>query len=58
MLKGLEAPAQADIAMRMARLDEVPETAPQELDSIVERQAKEATTIKTAKLGGVKQPPT
>jgi flagellar motor switch protein FliG len=40
--------------MRMARLDEVPETALQELDSIVERQAKEATTVKTAKLGGVK----
>jgi flagellar motor switch protein FliG len=54
VLKELEAPTQADIAMRMARLDEVPETALQELDGIVERQAKEATTIKTAKLGGVK----
>ena len=31
-----------------------PETALQELDGIVERQTKEATTIKTAKLGGVK----
>ena len=29
--------------MRMARLDEVPETALQELDAIVERQTKEAT---------------
>jgi flagellar motor switch protein FliG len=38
----------------MARLEEVPETALQELDSIVERQAKEATAVKTAKLGGVK----
>jgi flagellar motor switch protein FliG len=54
VLKELEAPAQADIAMRMARLDEVPETALQELDSIVERQTKEATAVKTAKLGGLK----
>ncbi len=54
VLKELDAAAQADIAMRMARLDEVPETALQELDGIVERQTKEATTIKTAKLGGVK----
>jgi flagellar motor switch protein FliG len=53
VLKELETPAQADIAMRMARLDEVPETALQELDGIVERQTKEATAIKTAKLGGV-----
>jgi flagellar motor switch protein FliG len=54
VLKELDAAAQADIAMRMARLDEVPETALQELDGIVERQTKEATTIKTSKLGGVK----
>jgi flagellar motor switch protein FliG len=54
VLRELDSAAQADIAMRMARLEEVPETALQELDSIVERQAKEATAIKTAKLGGVK----
>jgi flagellar motor switch protein FliG len=54
VLKELDAAIQADIAMRMARLDEVPETALQELDGIVERQAKEATAVKTAKLGGVK----
>lgn len=54
VLKELDGGAQADIAMRMARLDEVPETALQELDGIVERQAKEATAVKTAKLGGVK----
>ena len=53
VLKELDAGMQADIAMRMARLDEVPETALQELDGIVERQAKEATAVKTAKLGGV-----
>ena len=53
VLKELDSAAQADIAMRMARLDEVPETALQELDGIVERQTKEASAIKTAKLGGV-----
>jgi flagellar motor switch protein FliG len=40
--------------MRMARLDEVPETALQELDAIIERQTKDAASVKTAKLGGVK----
>jgi len=54
VLTELDDSMQADIAMRMARLDEVPETALQELDGIVERQAKEATAVKTAKLGGVK----
>ena len=54
VLKELDAAIQADIAMRMARLDEVPETALHELDGIVERQAKEAGAVKTAKLGGVK----
>jgi flagellar motor switch protein FliG len=54
VLKELDGGVQADIAMRMARLDEVPETALQELDSIVERQAKEAPAPKTAKLGGDK----
>jgi flagellar motor switch protein FliG len=54
VLRQLESGSQADIAMRMARLEAVPETALQELDGIVERQTKEATTVKTAKLGGVK----
>jgi flagellar motor switch protein FliG len=54
VLKQFETTAQADIAMRMARLDEVPETALQELDGIIEKQTKEATAIKTAKIGGVK----
>jgi flagellar motor switch protein FliG len=45
---------QADVAARVARLDEVPETALQELDAIVERQTKEATALKTARLGGIK----
>jgi flagellar motor switch protein FliG len=54
VLKQFDPLAQADVAMRMARLDEVPETALQELDTIIERQTKEATTIKTAKIGGIK----
>jgi flagellar motor switch protein FliG len=54
VLQNFEVAVQADIAMRVARLDEVPETALQELDAIVERQTKEATSIKTARLGGVK----
>jgi flagellar motor switch protein FliG len=54
VLKRLDAAIQAEVAVRMARLDEVPETALQELDAIVERQTKEATQLKTARLGGVK----
>lgn len=45
---------QADIAMRVARLDEVPESALQELDAIVERQTKESAALRTARLGGIK----
>jgi flagellar motor switch protein FliG len=54
VLRRFEAVQQAEIALRIAKLDEVPETALQELDAIVERQTKEAATLKTAKLGGVK----
>jgi flagellar motor switch protein FliG len=54
VLRTFEPKAQADVAVRVARLDEVPETALQELDAIVERQTKEAATVKTAHLGGVK----
>jgi flagellar motor switch protein FliG len=54
VLRTFEQAQQADIALRVARLDEVPETALQELDAIVERQTKEAATVKTARLGGVK----
>lgn len=45
---------QADLTLRVARLDEVPEAALQELDAIVERQTKEATALRTSRLGGVK----
>ena len=54
VLRTFEQAQQADIALRVARLDEVPETALQELDAIVERQTKEAAAVKTARLGGVK----
>jgi len=54
VLRTFDQAQQADIALRVARLDEVPETALQELDAIVERQTKEAATVKTARLGGVK----
>jgi flagellar motor switch protein FliG len=45
---------QAEIATRVARLDEVPETALQELDAIVERQTKQAVAVRTTRLGGIK----
>ena len=54
VLRHFDSTAQADIAIRVARLDEVPEAALQELDALVERQTKEATNVKTARLGGVK----
>jgi flagellar motor switch protein FliG len=54
VLRTFDEAAQSDIALRVARLDEVPETALQELDAIVERQTKEAASVKTARLGGVK----
>jgi flagellar motor switch protein FliG len=54
VLKRFDGAVQAEVAVRIARLDEVPETALQELDALVERQTKEATQLKTARLGGVK----
>lgn len=54
VLKRFDGGVQAEVAVRIARLDEVPETALQELDALVERQTKEATALKTARLGGVK----
>jgi flagellar motor switch protein FliG len=54
VLGRFDAVMQADLALRIARLDEVPEAALQELDAIVERQTKEATTLRTSRLGGVK----
>ena len=54
VLEHLSDEQQNKVTLRLARLEEVPETALQELDAIVERQAQEATALKTAKLGGVR----
>ncbi len=54
VLEHLSGEQQNEVTLRLARLEEVPETALQELDAIVERQAQEATALKTAKLGGVR----
>src|SRR5690606_4049011 len=40
-----------ETALRIARLDEVPETALQELDALVEQQTRETATLATARLG-------
>src|SRR5690606_35708183 len=54
VLARFEPAVQAEIALRVARLDEVPETALRELDAIVEQQTKETVATRTAQLGGVK----
>ena len=53
VLRRFDAAQQPEIALRLARLDEVPESALQELDALVERQTKEVAAIKTARIGGV-----
>jgi flagellar motor switch protein FliG len=45
---------QIDIALRLARLEEVPESALQELDTIVDKQTRETVALRTARLGGVR----
>jgi flagellar motor switch protein FliG len=54
VLERFDASMRAEIALRVAKLDEVPETALQELDALVERQTKETAALRTARLGGVK----
>lgn len=44
----------ADVLMRVATLDEVPQTALTELDSIVERRAAQGTPATAKRLGGAK----
>ena len=44
---------QAAVAVRLARLEEVPETALKELDAIVDQQTQETIALQTARLGGV-----
>lgn len=45
---------QIDVALRLARLEEVPETALQELDTIVDKQTRETVALRTARLGGIR----
>jgi flagellar motor switch protein FliG len=54
ILAQLPAEQQGDIALRIARLEEVPETALKELDAIVDQQAKEAAQSRSARLGGIR----
>lgn len=46
--------SQVAVTVRLARLEEVPETALQELDSIVDQQTRETIALRTARLGGVR----
>ena len=46
--------SQVDVTLRLARLEEVPETALEELDSIVDQQTRETVALRTARLGGVR----
>jgi flagellar motor switch protein FliG len=46
--------SQVEVALRLARLEEVPETALQELDNIVDQQTRETIALRTARLGGVR----
>lgn len=54
VLAELPADRQVETALRIARLDEVPETALQELDALVEQQTRETATLTTARIGGVR----
>jgi flagellar motor switch protein FliG len=45
---------QVEVALRLARLEEVPETALKELDTIVEAQTRETIALRTSRLGGVR----
>ena len=54
VLERFSAEQQGEIALRVARMEEVPETALQELDAIVERQTKETVALRTARLGGIR----
>jgi flagellar motor switch protein FliG len=45
---------QVAVAVRLARLEEVPETALKELDAIVDQQTQETIALRTARLGGIR----
>ncbi len=54
VIEHLSQEQQAEVTLRLARLEEVPETALEELDAIVERQTQEAVSLRTARLGGIR----
>lgn len=45
---------QSNIAIRVARLEEVPETALDELDAIVDQQTQETESLRSTRVGGVR----
>lgn len=54
VLGRFEPALQAEVAIRLARLEEVPETALKELDRLVDQQTTETMALRTARLGGVR----
>ena len=54
VLQALPATLQGDIALRIARLEDVPETALKQLDEIVDSQTRETRALRSTRLGGVR----
>src|SRR5690606_14344259 len=54
VLAELPAERRPEIAMRIARLDEIPEAALEELDALLEQQTREGALPATARLGGLR----
>jgi flagellar motor switch protein FliG len=54
VLPALPAELHGDIALRIARLQDVPETALKQLDEIVDSQTRETRELRSTRLGGVR----
>ncbi len=54
VLNGLAPERHGEIARRIALLEEVPESALEELDDIVDQQTREAMNLRSAKVGGLR----
>jgi len=54
VMSGLAAERHGEIAKRIALLEEVPESALEELDDIVDQQTREAMNLRSAKVGGLR----
>ena len=54
VLVGLPGERHGEIAKRIALLEEVPETALEELDEIVDQQTQEAMNLRSARVGGLR----